>query len=148
MTSNSGLTEASPSVQAHLQIIQAVIVRMANNSSACKAWCITLVSAILVVVAEKDSNTLVFIALVPTVFFLALDAYYLALEHGFRESYNNFINKMHRQELHTEDLFVVTAAGKTWRHELKAIKSFSVWGFYGPLMLVVEIVRRLVLAPT
>jgi len=45
--------EESPTVQAHLGIAQAVIQRMAANSASCKAWCITLVAAILVIVADK-----------------------------------------------------------------------------------------------
>ena len=53
------LDETSPSVQAHLGIIQGVIQRMATNSAACKTWCITIVSAILVVVADKQNPNLV-----------------------------------------------------------------------------------------
>ncbi len=47
------LTEESASVQSHLQIMQNIIQRMAMNSTSCKAWCITIVSAILVIIADK-----------------------------------------------------------------------------------------------
>lgn len=67
------LDESSPSVQAHLQIIQAVINRMAGNSSSCKTWCITLVSAILVVIADKGKPDFAFISLLPALLFCALD---------------------------------------------------------------------------
>ncbi|MGN2393596.1 hypothetical protein ACTFO6_19145, partial [Pelomicrobium sp. G1] len=75
-------------MQAHPSIAQAVIQRMASNSASCKAWCITLVAAILVIVADKGKPKYALIAVIPTVLFLVLDAYYLALERCFRVSYN------------------------------------------------------------
>ena len=39
-------------VQKHLEIMQGVIQRMAENSRSCKVWCITLVSAVLILVAR------------------------------------------------------------------------------------------------
>ena len=52
-------TFESPSVHSYLSILQAVIARMASNSSNCKTWCITIVSAILVVVADKGQSSFV-----------------------------------------------------------------------------------------
>ena len=66
----------SPAVKAHLDIMQGVIQRMAANSASCKTWCISLVSAILVVAADKAKPQLVWIALLPTVMFFFLDTYY------------------------------------------------------------------------
>jgi len=43
-------------VQSHLTILQAVIQRMASNSASSKTWCVTLVSAILVIVADKGKR--------------------------------------------------------------------------------------------
>ncbi len=100
--------EDSPAVQAHLSITQAVIQRMASNSASCKAWCITLVSAILVIVADKGKPNYALIAGIPTILFLILDAYYLALERCFRDSYNSFIDKLHGGRVATSDLYAVT----------------------------------------
>ena len=72
------LTEESASVQSHLQIMQNIIQRMATNSTSCKAWCITIVSAILVLIADKSKPELAWLALLPSFLFLSLDAYYLA----------------------------------------------------------------------
>ena len=91
--------ENSQAVQAHLSITQSVIQRMASNSTSCKTWCITLVSAILVVVADKGKPRYALIAVIPTVLFLVLDCYYLALERMFRRSYNSFIDKLHQGEV-------------------------------------------------
>lgn len=142
----SPLSEASPSVQAHLQIMQSVINRMATNSASCKAWCITLVSAILVIVADKGKPNFAYIALLPTFLFSALDAYYLALEKSFRASYNAFVRKVHAGQAVPDDLFAVQPKGSESAHQRSALASFSVWGLYGTLAVLLEVARRLVLS--
>lgn len=144
--SNFKLTEASPSVQTHLGILQSVVQRMASNSSQCKAWCITIVSAILVIVADKSKPDFAWIALFPAILFLTLDAYYLTLEKGFRESYNNFVKKIHEGILCAEDLYSVAPGGKMYKHRRDALNSFSVWGFYLGLVVLIVIARYVVLS--
>lgn len=140
------LSENSPSVQAHLGILQGVIQRMASNSSQCKAWCITIVSAILVIVADKSRPDYAWIALIPSILFLCLDAYYLSLEKAFRASYEDFVKKIHKNSLEANDLYKVAPTGNMNTHQLNAFKSFSVWGFYLGLIVLVAIARYLVLA--
>jgi hypothetical protein len=139
------LTEESAAVQSHLQIMQGVIQRMAGNSTSCKAWCITIVSAILVLIADKGKPELAWLALLPSILFLALDAYYLALERAFRASYNAFVKKLHGNKIFVDDLFSVIPKGEMSRHQFNALKSFSVWGFYASLMLLVVLAKELVL---
>ena len=135
------LSETSPSVQAHLGILQSVIQRMGSNSTSCKAWCITVVSAILVIVADKGKPNFAFIALVPTFLFLALDAYYLALEKAVRASYAEFVKKLHSGIAKAEDLYSITPKGNHSQHQIEALKSFSVWGFYATLCSLNWLVR-------
>ena len=142
---NCSLKEGSPSVQTHLGIMQGVIERMGSNSTSSKAWCITLVSAILVIVAERDKSNLALIALIPTVLFLALDTYYLSLEKGFRKSYNSFIAKLHKGQLTPEDLYAVDPEGQKSERILESLKSFSVWGFYGAISLLILFTMWIVL---
>lgn len=142
---NCDLTEASPSVQIHLGILQDVIQRMSLNSSQCKTWCITIVSAILVIVADKSKPDFIWITMLPTILFLALDAYYLTLEKGFRNSYNNFAKKIHDGSLNAKDLYSVSPAGNMYKHRRAALKSFSVWGFYLGLIILIIIARYVVL---
>lgn len=137
--------ESSPSIQTHLGILQGVIQRMAENSTSCKAWCITIVSAILVIVADKGKPDYAWIAVFPTVLFAALDAYYLALEKGFRNSYNSFVKKLHKGTLLPDDLYSVMPEGSHSRLQFQALKSFAVWGFYIPLIALVAIARSLVI---
>jgi hypothetical protein len=140
------LDETSPSVQAHLAIIQNVIQRMASNSSQCKTWCITIVSAILVIVADKGKPDFAWIALFPAVLFLSLDAYYLSLEKSFRASYNDFVIKVHSSTLKAEDLYSVLPFGNMPTHRWDALASFSVWGFYFGLIALVVTARYVILA--
>lgn len=128
--------ETSSAVQMHLEMIQGVIQRMATNSASCKTWCITIVAAILVVVAEKDRPTLGFLSILPTLLFGVLDVYYLALEKGFIASYHSFVRKLHAKKLEASDLYTLEPTGNMNKLQLNAVKSFSVWGFYLALVIL------------
>lgn len=141
----SMLSETSPSVQAHLGILQSVIQRMASNSASCKAWSITVVSAVLVIVADKAKPNFALIAFLPTLLFFALDSYYLALEKAFRASYADFVRKLHSSMVKPEDLYAVVPMGRDFKHLICAVTSFSIWGFYGMLVILIELARRVVL---
>lgn len=137
--------EESPAVQAHLGIAQSVIQHMASNSASCKAWCITLVSAILVIVADKGNPNYALIAAIPTLLFLALDTYYLALERCFRQSYNSFIEKLHGGRIVAADLYAVTPTGSLGGTCFKSLGSFSIWPFYVTLGVMIWAARWIVI---
>ena len=124
------INEESPSVQAHLQIYQNIISRMAANSSAAKTWCITLVSAILVVVADKGKPDLALLALLPIVLFMFLDSYYLLMENRFRGTFNAFVKNLHESKLTVEDLYAVQPDKNSTKYVLKVIYSYAIWPFY------------------
>jgi hypothetical protein len=138
-------SEESPAVQSHLNIAQSVIQRMALNCASCKAWSITLVAAILVVIADKNKPNYALIAVIPAVLFLVLDTYYLALERCFRASYNDFIDKVHSGRVAATDLYAVTPTGSLPKVFIKSICSFSVWPFYVTLGGMIWLLSRLVL---
>lgn len=77
----------------HLEIIQAVINRMASNSFLFKGWSITIIAGISAF-ATKDSNGLLMtVPIVATLLFWGVDAYYLMLERAFRDLYDNVRQK-------------------------------------------------------
>lgn len=138
------VTLDSPAVQTYLTILQSVIGRMASNSASAKTWCIALVSAIIVVVADKREAGFVGIALVPVGLFFLLDAYYLGLERQFRDRYNDFIGKLHDGRAEVEDVFIVTPDGGvpgSMKAALMACGSVSVWPFYFLLAAMLLAVR-------
>lgn len=136
----------SPAAHSYLTILQEVINRVATNSSGSKTWCIALVSAILVVIADKGIPELVWITIVPVSLFFLLDAYYLGLERRFRNLYNSFIKKLHNDSAVIEDAFIVSPPGgtrTTLSATVRAMGSFSVWPFYAVQVLMLLVVRFL-----
>lgn len=131
------LDPANTAVQATLTILQGVIQRMAGNSASCKTWCITLVSAIIVVVAQQDRPKLALIGVVPTLLFFYLDANYLRLEKQFRNRYNDVVRKLHAGTLNSSDLFQVLPLGNTSTAFLAAMRSWSVWTFYVVILIAI-----------
>lgn len=137
--------EDSQAVHTHLGIIQSVIQRMSANSTSCKAWCIMLVSAVLVIVADKGKPQYAWLAIIPTLLFLVLDAYYLALEKGFRDSYNAFIDKLHQGAIQASDLYAVVPSGPFFKNFFRSLLSFAVGPFYLTLLVMIYLAKTLVL---
>jgi hypothetical protein len=71
----------------HLEFIQGVISRMAQNSFLFKGWAITIAAGLSAFAATSTERALLFIAIVSTIIFWGLDAYYLRLERCFIELY-------------------------------------------------------------
>lgn len=126
-------------VQTQLTILQNVIQRMASNSANCKTWCVTLVSAILVVVVDKNKPLLSLIPVLPIIAFALLDVYYLSMEKAFRNTYNIFVKKLHGGKLVPSDFDITIANENFCCLRCQAINSFSVWFFYLLLMALVVI---------
>ncbi|MEA5517077.1 hypothetical protein [Nodularia sp. UHCC 0506] len=137
----------SNSVQSYLNILQGVIARMANNSASCKTWCISLVSATLVVLADKNKPTYAWISLIPIVLFFLLDSYYLGQERSFREIYNDFVKELHSGEVTIDQLFMLKPPkGMNVVNLLfTSSLSFSVYPFYLTLLITVIIARYFIL---
>ena len=138
MAESANFDVESSAVQVHLTIMQGVIQRMAENSRYCKVWCVTLASAILVLVARTGEAEHALIALAPTGLFYVLDAYYLGLERAFRQSYGKFVSKLQEGVVTTSDLYEVAPAGSTVVGTFWAMfKSFSVLPFYAAVVVAV-----------
>lgn len=73
----------------HLQLIQDVIKRMADNSFKIKAWATALVSAIVAISEKADQFYLLPMAGFIIVLFWYLDAYFLRLENLYRDLYDH-----------------------------------------------------------
>ena len=73
-----------------MQMVQAVITRMASNSFHIKGWSVTLVAALFALAAADDINEyFVCLAYFPAFMFWALDAYCLRQERLFRKLYDH-----------------------------------------------------------
>lgn len=83
------MTGGMESKIAHLEMVQAVIIRMAGNSFLIKGWSVTLVAALFALAAANANPLFVYLAYFPTFMFWALDAYFLRQERLFRKLYDH-----------------------------------------------------------
>ena len=145
MAENQPLNEDSSAIQAHLTMMQGVINRMAENSRSCKVWCVTLVAAVLVLVARTGEPQHALIAMVPTLLFLFLDSYYLALERSFIKAQNAFVKKLHQGELESSDVYRVAPTGMGLLLVGRCLGSVSIWLFYPLVVVMVVLAWQLIL---
>lgn len=129
-------------IHKHLDLYQNVISRMASNSASIKNWCITLVSALLLFSIDKNNENVLFISFIPVLIFYLLDCYYLALEREFRESYNNFLNKLNNKNLHSIDLYYIKPTGNLFIITFKCLFSHSTYPFYLLLIGMIIIIKN------
>ena len=83
------LEDGMESKIAHLEMIQAVVTRMAGNSFLIKGWSVTLVAALFALAAANTNELFVYLAYFPAFMFWALDAYFLRQERLFRKLYDH-----------------------------------------------------------
>jgi hypothetical protein len=85
----------------HLEFIQNAVVRMAQNSFACKSWAITLFSVVMLAentVLEAFLKYSPIVMIVIIFAFWYLDSYYLRLERLFRKLYDDVRKSDYRQD--------------------------------------------------
>jgi hypothetical protein len=77
----------------HMELIQAVVGRLAGNSFLVKGWALTVSGALIGFALKEDDTWLAAAALVPTIGFWGLDGYFLKAERLFRALYNQVRKK-------------------------------------------------------
>ena len=138
------------SIQTYITTLQGMINRFANNSSSCKSWCITVVSAILVFMTEHKQPSLLLITFLPILVFAYLDAYYLSMERQVVETYNNFIKQLQHGTATPNDVHTIKIEGKSSKafdNTLKSFGSYSIYPFYFLLVFCVLLLYKFVHIP-
>ena len=143
-----------PLVQAHINMLQDIIKRMAQNSSNCKSWAIPIVSAIILLAFEKGTIPGA-VAYIPLGIFYLLDCYYLGLERKFRDRQRDFINNLNDGKDVTTDFFLAQSTDtKGWFGRrlimikdqllctLDGVFSFSTTIVYGVLALSIYLLDK------
>jgi len=138
----ASLANNKESIHIHLNIFQEIIKRMATNSASMKTWCVAVISALLAMLVNMEKLCYAHILIVPIILFMILDLYYLALEKRFRDSYNDFTKKLHSGLLKQNDLFIIKPYGSVVKSLWKSLLSFSVWGFYGGIIVLIFIIVK------
>ena len=117
----------------HLEMIQAIITRMAQNSFMIKGWSLTLVVAMFAFV-PKTACLFIPIAIIPVLIFTCLDAYYLQLERRYRKLYDIVRNK-DETEINFQ-LKIIEECKTISNNYLNCIFSRSILLFYVPIFVV------------
>ena len=124
----------------HLEMIQAVIERMAANSFHLKGWSVVLVSALFALAAAESNAAFVLLAYIPVIMFWGLDGYFLYEEQKFRDLYDD----VRKRDIEEIDFSMNTAdvpgSSRTWR---AATFSKTLLPFHGAIILAVIVVMGL-----
>ncbi|MFB5192954.1 hypothetical protein [Alicyclobacillus fastidiosus] len=118
----------------HLEMIQGVINRLANNSFLLKGWGVTLAAAVVALDAGKGH---VLMALLPILAFWILDAYFLWNEKLFRELYNDVRRKSESQ---IDFSMSIDAYKQTIKGPLRWMFSDTLFVFWGTLTAVLIVI--------
>lgn len=120
----------------HLHMVQGVIGRLAGYSATVKNFTITIATATVALTLAGSEETgkvaILSIAFAAVALLALLDTYYLALERGFRNLHNEIAT---RPLAEAADL----AIRRGRLDGLRTVRSFSVWAFYGPQLIVVAV---------
>lgn len=108
----------------HLNMIQSVITRMASNSLQVKCWCITIVSATIIL----SRSSIIATCVLPVLLFFCLDVRYLSLEKAYRDLYDEVRKK--------DDSSIDFSMEYKPVSKMKALRSWSIWLFYPPMALL------------
>ncbi len=135
-------------IEKHLDLLQGIINRISNNCSNCKSWCITVVSAIVVLAIDKSKFDLLYIALLPLIIFYFLDSYYLSIEREFIALHKSFVKKFHKSNLLESDLFLLSIKNGFFRRIgltiCAAVTSASTAPFYIILIVLILITKTFI----
>ena len=119
----------------HLEMVQSVINRMANNSFMLKGWAVTLVAGIFVL-AGKDTDKLYFlVAYIPVIVFWGLDSYYLLQERVYRGLYEK-VRLSEESEIDFSLRVTKEEFGNEKNKFIFCVVSITELWFYFPLALV------------
>ncbi|MBU1297891.1 MAG: hypothetical protein KJ963_07025 [Bacteroidetes bacterium] len=126
--------------RAHLEMIQAVINRMAGNSFLIKGWTITLVAALFALAQKETNPVFMYLAYFPAFVFWALDGYYLWQERLLRKLFDRVRTQQESDiDFSMNTSVVEPQAGSIWR----ATFSQTLLVFHGAILLSILLVIKL-----
>lgn len=114
----------------HMEMIQAVVARLANEAALIRGWALTVSSAFFAFAAQSYSWRVAAVGLLPVIAFWGLNAYYLRAERQYRCLYN----RVRKGEL--IEPFLMDASNEEVASWWKTCRSLTLWPFYGVIVLV------------
>jgi hypothetical protein len=117
----------------HLEFIQAVITRLANDSFLMKGWALTVAGAFYGFAVKGTNWQLAAIGLMPVLIFWGLDAYFLRQERLFRSLYDQVRQRNERVEPLSMNAAAHASGVASWG---RTLLSRTLAPFYGPVFLI------------
>ena len=117
----------------HLEFIQAVITRLANNSFLMKGWALTVAGAFYGFAVKGTSWEVAATGLMPVLVFWGLDAYFLRQERLFRGLYDQVRRRNARVEPFAMNAAAYASGVASWR---RTLVSRTLAPFYGAVFIV------------
>lgn len=132
------------SIDAHvhksMDLLQANLDRMCQLSNTCKAWCIALVSAVLLFAIKEQQRDMLMVLMMPVGLFYVLDAYYLSVERELLALARTLAEKVRTKKVQMSDVFMIRTSKGRARLFLLAKAMFWSWStlpFYGTIAGVI-----------
>jgi hypothetical protein len=128
----------------HMATLQGIITRFATNSANCKTMCLTLIAAILALLAANKEPQTLKIAYSVLILMTWMDAYYLSMERTAVDLSKASSLKIQTGTFTNADLYKIAIGGKGLKAFLIAFKAFfshSIWPFYGVLLACVLVIQ-------
>lgn len=113
----------------YLEMIQALVERLASNSFVLKGWSVTVATALLGFAGSQQNAQVALLTLLPTLSFWGLDAYYLAQERRYRTLFGRV-----RKDQSTAFSFDAPELG--FREWVRASFSVTTLFFHSPIVAV------------
>lgn len=122
----------------HLEMVQAVIARLGNDSFLIKGWAVTVATVLFGLSVNAKRPLLAIVGIVPTLMFWILDTYYLRSERLFRVFYEhvrtNRVGATRFKMDATSPAFIESLSGKeadaaSWR--MTAVRPTLIWLYVG-----------------
>lgn len=148
--------KSDSAVIAHMEMMQGIINRLADNSAKCKEWCFTLIGALMVFLFTIDEKQTfdIYILYYMTGIFCFLDAFYLGLERNMKKCQKEFIEKVNKREDVSKDIFLPYGSDDSNNlikkfmlqtcNTFKGLFSFSIIIPYGLLFLGICIFKTVI----
>ncbi|WP_005619533.1 hypothetical protein [Tritonibacter mobilis] len=123
----------------HLEMLQNVIARMAESSASIKNYCMTISAAIIGLATAIQKPEVLYYTIPLVLIFGILDAHYLRLERAFRDQFNS----VRKSSLSERPDFLISPSWTAGHRVFSGVFSWSVWLFYGPLIIVLVAIARI-----
>lgn len=121
----------------HIDLVEAQILRMSENSKQMKTWCFALVTGVVGIYVQTNNWRFLWIGFIAIFLFAWLDAYYLLLERKFRSVYKDIV----RDAISPYDM-PLDNYKKGVKNHLDPIISVSIWPFYLIAIIVLAILLK------